>query len=305
MRFVRTFTGGGSAAGWLKDISITYNDGGKGMQKALQEETLRLTREILRTYWSGDITALQTYAHPDIQWIGTRDQEYTHGVEEFMDYLERKRVQMPKLRMAEDQFEVVWSDENACAVAGRYVLKTDSEEEDRNLLDRHRVTFIWERSASGMRIIHVHMSSILYIQDTGDDFAQRAEKEAMQYMQKYFPDRETVPRVFFKDTKNTTYLLDFADIYYVEADRNYTVIHRADKGSDIRIRESLTKVMSRLSDDFFMISRSCAVNLFYAQRLDGTVLTMVEGTQLQVSNSKRQQLAEMMQIQFASDHPEN
>ncbi|MEE8827152.1 MAG: LytTR family transcriptional regulator [Eubacteriales bacterium] len=276
------------------------------MQRALQEETLRLTREILRTYWSGDITELRTYAHPAIQWIGTRDQEYTHGIEEFLDYLGRKRAQIPKFDMEDEQFEAVWSDETACAVAGRYVLRKKSENEaEGRLIDRHRVTFIWEMSASGLKIIHIHMSSILYIQDSGDDFAQKAEKEAMQYMQKYFPDREIVPRVSFKDTKNTTYLLDFADIYYVEADRNYTVIHRADKGSDIRIRESLTKVMSRLSDDFFMISRSCAVNLFYAQRLDGTVLTMVEGTQLAVSNSKRQQLAEMMQRQFASDHSEN
>ena len=99
MRFVRTFTGGGSAAGWLKDISITYNDGGKGMQKALQEETLRLTGEILRTYWSGDITALQTYAHPDIQWIGTRDQECYRfeNAEDFRDIIQARYRLIPYL----------------------------------------------------------------------------------------------------------------------------------------------------------------------------------------------------------------
>lgn len=268
------------------------------MQTELQEQAMQLTRRILGSYWSDNHELLREYAHSDIQWIGATEDEFLSGIDEVLGYLERKVKNETPARVTEEALAVVWTDVQTCVVAGRYRLFANAGD---SLADTERVTFVWVEENGNLKIIHIHQSAILYLRRENEKYPIRAGRDVLKFVQSFIKEREQQGRVSFKDTKNATYLLDYADIYYVEADRNYTVVHRADKGGDIRIRESLTHVVGRLNEDFFMISRSCAVNLFYAQRLDGSVLTMVEGTQLAVSNSRRQQLAEMMQRQVDKD----
>jgi DNA-binding LytR/AlgR family response regulator len=78
-----------------------------------------------------------------------------------------------------------------------------------------------------------------------------------------------------RDPSGIVYVLDPDDILAVTADRNYTIITRADEQKDVRCRMSFTAMMEALPPIFLRVSRSMAVNIHYIDHLERTQICLV------------------------------
>lgn len=92
-------------------------------------------------------------------------------------------------------------------------------------------------------------------------------------------------------------LLSMEEVDWIEADRNYAVVHAA--GRKQRIRESLGSLQARLPEQFVRIHRSRLVNLdrvvgVYRWRHGDFVVRLQDGTRLKLSRTYRREIEERL-----------
>ena len=245
------------------------------MFKALLDKTIPLTRELMEEQlWRGDTSLLSEYISEDAVWVSLLDHEQIIGKSNILQRFSGWQDQHFLLQFNDPRYSIVHEDENTCVVAGIYQISTRSETGD-HIVENQAVTFVWSSLGGKLSIRHVHISSYPERDGTCDRLPF-----ATTMLRSYFEniiEKQQPGRMTIADSKRILHVLDDADIFYLQADRNYTNIVRADNGEVVRIRQSISSFLRQYPGKCYAISRSIAVNLDYVHQLIGNDVIMVDG----------------------------
>lgn len=255
------------------------------MVKKLAQQAMDLTRKILESYWAGNMELLAEHMHPDILWIGSMDSEYIRGAEEMRKRLEENQQAMPPCHLEQQEYEVASNVGGTCVVAGRYTGYTDPGAEIM-LSEKQRVTFVWVHEKEKLWIRHIHLSNTLHIQEEDERFPTKAGEDTYRYLQRVLADRDGGEQLRIKDCMGVMRILDYSDICFIRADHNYCLVRSMGYEEEIRVRKNISGFAKELPEKFVMVSRSCCVNMDYAQSLDGRSLRLLEGTEISIPEKR-------------------
>jgi hypothetical protein len=239
-----------------------------------EKQLLHLTQMIVEHYWQKDLKPLLENIHPDIFLIGPMERDYIHGRKAFVAAMQRNQSEMPVVQLDDEHYEAVVVMPDLCVVACRYRCFT-TPDSGLVLSERQRGTYVWVREGDHFLIRHLHVSSTLHIQDDDENFPIRAGRETYLYMENLIDRKSVMKPINVRDSNGIVYVLDPDDILAVTADRNYTIITRADEQKDVRCRMSFTAMMEALPPIFLRVSRSMAVNIHYIDHLERTQICLV------------------------------
>ena len=96
--------------------------------------------------------------------------------------------------------------------------------------------------------------------------------------------------VMLRDTEGNVYYTDARQIIYLEADRNYTIVHG--KTTAARFRVGLSAKMEVMPDFFLRVHRSFAVNALEVKTMTGSEIVLTNGDKIPVSGRSRARVRE-------------
>lgn len=96
--------------------------------------------------------------------------------------------------------------------------------------------------------------------------------------------------VMLRDTEGNVYYTDARQIIYLEADRNYTIVHG--KTTTARFRVGLSAKMEVMPDFFLRVHRSFAVNALEVKTMTGSEIVLTNGDKIPVSGRSRARVRE-------------
>lgn len=265
------------------------------MRKDLKYEALELSLKILRAYWLGDSTLFRRHFHPDIIWTGSCADEYSRGCDAAFARLDENQAAMPPVFMDQIQFEIVYADTHSVTVFGRYRAYTDPAS-GLVLSEKQRVTYVWEAIDNDLLIRHLHLSNALRMQGQDERFPTKAGMTYYTYLQALVEASSRQRVLSITDSKGVTHALGYMDILYIEADRNYYIIH--DTGdSEIRVRGRFSSICGQMPDFFALSNRSTLINARLIRELKGTRCTLTDNTELPIAESRLRNLKETISAQ--------
>lgn len=255
------------------------------MTKEGKTKVINLTQYILEKYWKKDYEPLLEYVDDNIMWIGSLDEEYMHGRKEMQERIEKNCDDMVLVSLKNQEYEVVSDDADSCIVVGRYTACTDPDS-GVLLCEKQRVTFVWKKKNELFKIMHIHLSNILHIQDRDENFPIRAGKEAYLYMQMMMKEKNEGKRINVKSCDGITWFLKYSEIRYMEAERNYSIIYCTEKKNAIKVRKNLSDFEKELAPDFLRVSRGILVNPNYIQKIEDGKIFLYDRKEITIPDKK-------------------
>ncbi len=140
-------------------------------------------------------------------------------------------------------------------------------------------------------------SEIIFITSHFEFYGEGYEVDALHYLIKPI-DKEKLASVLEKavcrlakepasviiSCEGETRKLPERDILYVEAMLHYTLIHTA--GCEYKVKENLSELATKLSEDFYHTHRSYYVSLKHIRRISRTSVVLDHGEELPLSRGK-------------------
>ena len=94
------------------------------------------------------------------------------------------------------------------------------------------------------------------------------EKLLLAYLSKIAGERDIqAPKLAIKN-RDKTITIDYKDIYYIESESPYVMIHTRNDGRSIKLRYKLGEIAKKLPQSFFQCHQSIIVNFKYVRRVD-------------------------------------
>lgn len=120
----------------------------------------------------------------------------------------------------------------------------------------------------------------------------------------FFNSRSTLPtqsesrlkdRIFIRTDRQSSEMIPYDDILYVQADRSYTAVITSKK--KYILSNSLTKVIDQFKHpDFMKIHRSYVINIRHITSVEGNIVRLGSDYTVQMSNQYRNEVIEILNI---------
>jgi hypothetical protein len=247
-----------------------------------QKQAVRLTRRVLEKLWEHDLSEFAEACDENIIGIGPFQAEFVAGKEKLMDVLDSRISGTRSGYLDGEKFDVISSDDKSCIVAGEYNIFAEGK-----FIKKQRVTVIWSLVHRRLKMRHIQFT------DVKDDLEGPAH-EFTRALKRKQVEQALLP---IKDHSGRLYMLEPADIEYIESSRNYILVKRADGGEDLKVRGVFQDFMKTLPSQFLVVSRGRTVNMDYVDSFSRNTITLVDGLNFKVSRSCQEAvLARMDQI---------
>lgn len=99
-----------------------------------------------------------------------------------------------------------------------------------------------------------------------------------------------IGNTFLLQKNKTTFSIPQSDILYFEHLQKKTILHSLNK--TLEFYDSLDKVSEQLTDNFILVHKSFIVNYRYIFKFNNKTLTLTDGTEIPISQSKRNEVQE-------------
>lgn len=253
------------------------------MKNNKKQEALELTSYLLCQYWHLNPELFISHLHKNVLWIGSMDSEYIHGAENVKTRIYENRDAMVDVYLKDEEYEIIYSDSISCLIVGRYTAYTKPET-GQILSEKQRVTFEWVLENKELKIIHLHLSNILHIQQEKEKFPTIAGKTTYEYVKMILRRQNGFSRICVKDVNGIQIFITEYDIIYIESDGNYINIHCIDK--IIRCHMTLKKMMDLLSENFISIGRKFIINSENIIEISNSTIKLLNDNEVQVPVNK-------------------
>ena len=209
------------------------------MKKEELDHILILTRDTIRHYWNHDRAMFMSYLHPEALTIGMNEESYFVNAEAYRNATNEPESEQPLGDVRDEHYEIVYAGNDTALVCGRYTVYTNPDSE-MVLVIKKRVSFLWEKTPTGLVIRHIHLSEGIPTSDD-HDYISRAGRETYQYMMDLMRQHGDMVKVTVKDTDGVTHIISENDIlrsaenidqFEVLVDHSYLIIKSILRGSD-------------------------------------------------------------------------
>lgn len=208
----------------------------------------KMTRKLIKSYCSRQMGDVEKLLDKNIIWLGTEGGGYLQGHKKVREYLDQ--LYFPEASVAEQKYIVIFGNERLCGLAGKFFVSCPVLQEN----EIWNGTILWKRTESEPKATYVHLSK----------YSEDMEKE----------------RYWILDKSGRSHCLRSRDIIYVEACRNYVIIHCVDK--QVMVMETMASMEEMLSDTFLRIHRSYLINREYVLEAGRCFVKMINGDEIQV-----------------------
>ena len=252
------------------------------MKKELAEQAIQLTSDILEAFYRCDPEPALKVADPEITWIGSREEQFDIGYEQFASDLKEITSHMFSCELINQNYYLAQNNGRICTVIGSYIIQ--SAEETKFCIDgEQRCSAVW-RADGGTRLTLMHLSintpiGVLYVDDF-EKFPITMEQMLKRYTARMV-EQKAAPHILpVADSDRALHFIDESMIYYLQSDGKYTLINL--ENQQIRTRMLLKEFDSRLGDTFFRISRSDIVNITKVSLIKERDLTLTNGIRIPI-----------------------
>lgn len=245
-----------------------------------KQEVLRLTQTMIEGIWNRNFRVYDKVADENITGIGSYETEYVSGKDDLKMQLLRRSAEYPPVYLDGETFQVISDDVNSCVVAGKYDLYAKG-----HMLKQQRITVLWIIKRRKLKVHHMQFTDVKKDLDG-------PQHEFTRALRRHKEEQTVIP---VRDHEGKLYMLEPADIEWIEAARNYIKIHRADDGTDLKVRAVFTDFIKPLPSQFMIVSRGKAVNLDYVDTFSRSTIKLIDGTVFRVSRSCQDEVEEKMQ----------
>lgn len=249
------------------------------MNSELQNNAVKYTRRIMEGIWAGDLSLYEEYASEKITGIGSMESEYTSGRDKFGKLLKERSEELGNAYLDGENFQVISDDTNSCIVAGEYDVCSQG-----HMIKKQRVTAVWDAKRKKLTMSHLQFT----------DVQKNLTGPAHEFTRALTRRKEEQTMLPLKDHNGKLYMLEPADIEWIESARNYVVIRRADGGDNLKIRTPFADFIRTLPSQFLTVSRGKNVNMDYVDSFSRNVITLIDGTTFRVSRSCQDDVMEKM-----------
>lgn len=148
-------------------------------------------------------------------------------------------------------------------------------------------------------------AQIVFITGYPDFIAEGYEVDALHYLmkpisfeklnavlQKAAAHLEKMERRLHVTYDHRTDLVPFSQILYIEAQKQYVLIHTFDE--TYRMKQSFSKIQEELDEFFYKCQRSFCVNLCHITRIKNSCVTLKNGEEIPISRGMAEQISKEM-----------
>lgn len=232
--------------------------------------------------WACKAGRCASYLSEAFSFVGPFDNMVGFGMPEFIQCCRRARSVARPLAFNIDTAQVVHDDVDTSVVL---VIGGISPTGGRPIA-HGRCTLVWRREASGIKLVHLHVS-IPTLQRTGTDVQSLVVPSSGTGTTAY--DKPT----FIRDVRGTTHVIDSNQTTYLEASHQYVIVHQ--RSDSFKVRRSLTNLLSQLPTCFVRVHRSYVVNALLVVSMRGSLITLVSGDTVSVPSKRVREVRGVLQ----------
>ena len=198
-------------------------------------------REFMHRFWSNDFAYFEKVL---AVWIAAQEDQYRLDRDESVDLYRNICQSTPEVVLVDESYEAIASEGGVTVVTGWYY-GINNPEMGSAFGSRQRLTVILRDLVGDQpfEIVHLHMSNPVTISRKGEYFPVGFSREAYRYVRmlaSQYSDRESIE---VREIGGATHVLRTFDVVYLEADRQYTMIHCLSK--TLRARQGIGELSKK------------------------------------------------------------
>lgn len=187
------------------------------MTQKTAEQAVAMTQLLMEEFFNNNLDYVLNRLHSQIVWIGAAAGEYYKGYQEVRSEL-LKLSDIPRCILTNQEYRLIFQDALTCTVAGTYVGYTSPESKE-IFSARQRVTFLWIEEGNSLKILHMHVSNPLELQEPEENFPHKAGSLTYQYMEKLLKEKSILASPLqFRGKNAEIYFFKPNEILYIESD---------------------------------------------------------------------------------------
>lgn len=205
-----------------------------------------VTKEIMRSFYcAGRVEKVLTLLADETLCIGPGANGFKSSRAEITAYLSAGKGRVPRCDIEDDVYEVVYSGEECCVVAGQLKIRTGSETQ---LLVEflQRVTFVYVIEQDALRIKHMHVSMPDPELLEGEYFPTAAGVRNYEYIQRVLAEN-----------------IQAMDFLTISMKSGMKGCFEDERYSFFYVNDGLAKMLGYTHEEFMEQSGGCAVGMVY------------------------------------------
>lgn len=265
------------------------------MKKELTLKAVELTERVLRDFHQKNTETVFSLCTPDMTWIGAQKGQFDIGLKVFRDDLERVVADMYPCHLANQEFLVTQNEGKTCTVIGRYLVISD-EDSPGALAGEQRCVFVYQLIDGELRIRHISTTSPIgeVMVSGNENFVRSLGVTLKQYIAYQVEKRDR--RVMVTDEEGVLHVMPESRILYIQASRKQCSIML--ESGEMTIRETITQMKEKTSEDFVLIHRSYLINIHHVKRIQRDEAVMDDGTEIRFPEKRRAELKALLKDRF-------
>lgn len=247
---------------------------------AALERTVELSKSFIKHFHRRDASWCLSMCSPNITFIGAVREACTQGVDElthFMDDVVARYYQEVVGTIDADGF--LSPNGDTAVVTAHYLVASDPSS-GHMLARQNQVTLVWDTTPCEVDhplLRHVHVSALQTTAADGED-AQRLNRETYRYAKTVLDQLIRRSAISIRDTSGTMHYLAPAEVRYIEANRQRTVVHSLSE--TFAVRKGFKELVAEFGDGLVTVHRSYAVSPLHVKRIHGSAVVMDDGSEV-------------------------
>lgn len=262
----------------------------------LARDAVAITEDFIHHFWNGDIKSCASVLSPEFVWIGPQAKQMNLDAKGFIKTHASFILKAPHAVLANERYSFLGSPAPKIFIVtaeyNSYIEPTDTNP----YAAAHRSTFVWKQTPRGHKLVHCHISHPFSstLQENGNPAPLTQDINGhVLLLSSRRCYRSTVE---LRDILGNIHVLRLAEIVYLEAQKQSTIVH--DTEGSFRLREGITKVVENLNQAdpiaLVRIHRSYVVNPLYVKTIKSDVVELATGQELPLSARRRSEAVELI-----------
>lgn len=255
--------------------------------------------EVVHRFWAGDEDFLASVLEDDFVWIAAQEDQYLLGRDATLETYRRLISSIPSVVLIDEDYTASHVEEGLVLVLGSFY-GINSPDSGTAFSARQRLTAVLRvRPDASFGLAHMHVSNPISLTRNGEYFPVGFSREAYRYVRmlaSQYSDRSSVE---VREIGGATHVLRTFDVVYLEADRQYTMVHCLNK--TLRARQGIG-ALSQLfpTDRFFEVRRGCVANILHVLSWNAEEVTLTGGVSIPIparrSTEVREKIEELREL---------
>ena len=253
----------------------------------------RFVHEFFRRFWSGDEAAVMRCLEDDFTWIAAQDDQYLLDRQDSILVYRQIMATVPDVVIIDEDYATIICEDGLVIVAGSFY-GINNPESGTAFSARQRVTAVLREREEGFGIVHLHVSNPVTLSKKGEYFPSGFSREAYRYVRmlaSHYSDRTSIE---VREIGGATHVLMTFDVVYLEADRQYTVVHCLNK--TLRSRQGIGILSQGFPKDrFFEVRRGSIVNILHVVSWNASEVTLTGGVRIPIPARRSTEVREKIE----------